>query len=108
VVEYLKSFNDTNPVEVVQAFVVDSDILAIDGDLEYGEYLASECMTCHREKGGDEGIPLIHGMDRVSVITALQAYREKYRDNSVMQMVAGRLSDDEIAALAVYFESLEN
>ena len=34
---------------------VDSDILAIDGDLEYGEYLASECMTCHREKGGDEG-----------------------------------------------------
>ena len=108
VVEYLKSFNDTKPVEVVQAFVVDSDILAIDGDLEYGEYLASECMTCHREKGGDEGIPLIHGMDRVSVITALQAYREKYRDNSVMQMVAGRLSDDEIAALAVYFESLEN
>ena len=41
-------------------------------------------------------------------VTALHAYRGKYLDNSVMQLVAGRLTDEEIAALAAYFRSLEN
>jgi cytochrome c len=38
----------------------------------------------------------------------MHAYKEKYRDNSVMQMVTGRLANDEIAALAAYFKSLGN
>ena len=42
------------------------------------------------------------------LITALYAYREKLKPNPVMQMQAGRLSDEEIAALAAYFENLIN
>ncbi|MEL7415886.1 MAG: cytochrome C, partial [Pseudomonadota bacterium] len=38
----------------------------------------------------------------------LHAYKEKHRANPVMQMVTGRLANDEIAALAAYFKSLEN
>jgi cytochrome c553 len=33
----------------------------------------------------------------------VKAYRDKRLDNHVMQTIAGRLSDEEIAALAAYF-----
>jgi cytochrome c len=37
----------------------------------------------------------------------MHAYKQKVRDHPVMQMMAGRLSDEEIAALASYFNGLE-
>jgi cytochrome c len=37
----------------------------------------------------------------------MHAYKEKVRPNPVMQMMAGGLDDEEIAALAAYFEGLE-
>lgn len=91
-----------------QGFVVSEDILAIEGDLEYGEYLSSECTTCHQVDGDNDGIPAIVGWRTDDFVTAMHAYKKKHRENPVMQMVAGRLADDEIAALAAYFESLEN
>jgi cytochrome c len=36
----------------------------------------------------------------------LHAYKQKVRKNPVMQMMANRLSNEEIAALAAYFEGL--
>lgn len=90
------------------AFAVAANILAIEGDPEYGEYLSSECITCHQTSGANDGIPSIVGWDTESFVTAMHAYREKHRENPVMQMVAGRLADDEIAALAAYFKDLEN
>jgi cytochrome c len=35
----------------------------------------------------------------------MHAYKQKLRTNPVMQMMAGRLADEEIAALAAYFAS---
>jgi len=89
-------------------FVVPADVLAIVGDIEYGEYLSSECTTCHQADGGNDGIPGIVGWDIETFVTAMHAYKEKHRENPVMQMVTGRLADDEIAALAAYFRSLGN
>jgi cytochrome c len=80
--------------------------LAIEGDFDYGEYLASECTTCHQASGGNDGIPSIIGWETEDFVTAMHAYKQKHRENPVMQLVAGRLADDEIAALAVYFKSL--
>ncbi|NBX07860.1 MAG: cytochrome C, partial [Proteobacteria bacterium] len=34
------------------------------------------------------------------------SYRNKELENKVMQLVAGRLDDEQIASLAVYFASL--
>ena len=42
-------------------FEVSDEILAIVGDIDYGEYLSSECTTCHHAQGLDEGIPSITG-----------------------------------------------
>lgn len=79
------------------------EILALEGDPDYGEYLSGECVTCHRADGGDEGIPSITGWDAAPFVTALHAYRSKHRDHPVMQMATGRLNDEEIAGLAAFF-----
>ena len=83
-----------------------AEILNLDGDREYGEYLASDCKTCHEADGSGDGIPNIHGRPKIQLITLLYAYREKIKLNEVMQMQAGRLTNEEIAALAAYFEGL--
>ena len=83
------------------------EILAIVGDAEYGEYLASECLTCHQVSGADEGIPAITGWADEDFVIAMHAYKRKLRPHPVMQMMAGRLSDEEIAALGAYFAALK-
>ena len=84
------------------------ELLELVGDVEYGEYLASDCKTCHKADGESGGIPNIHGKSMGELITALYGYREKIKPNPVMQMQAGRLSNEEIAASAAYFENLIN
>jgi len=73
-------------------------------DLGYGEYLAGECVTCHRKSGA--GIPQINGIEAKTFVTIMKAYRSKELDNKVMQMMAGRLDDEQIISLAAYFSSL--
>ena len=82
------------------------DLLA-NADGAYGEYLSGECVTCHRADGGDDGIPSITGLDAEGFAYIMHAYRAKELDNNVMQLVAGRLDDEQIASLAVYFASLD-
>ena len=73
-------------------------------DLGYGEYLAGECVTCHQKSGA--GIPQINGIEAETFVTIIRAYRSKDLDNKVMQMMAGRLDDEQIISLAAYFSSL--
>lgn len=91
-----------------EGFAVSADVLALEGDLEYGEYLSSECTTCHRADGDNDGIPGIIGWETEHFVTAMHAYKAKHRENPVMQMITGRLANDEIAALAAYFKSLDD
>ncbi|MFN3844577.1 MAG: c-type cytochrome [Paracoccaceae bacterium] len=86
---------------------LDPAILAIEGDAEYGAYLSAECTTCHRRDGSDDGIPSITQWPSEDFVVALHAYKVKLRPHPVMQMMASRLSNDEIAALAAYFATLE-
>ena len=86
---------------------VDPGILAIQGDPDFGEYLAGECVTCHQASGEDKGIPSIVGWPTKYFVIAMHAYRSKARQNPVMQLIAAPLNDEEIAALAAYFSTLE-
>lgn len=72
-------------------------------DMELGRYLAGDCMACHRPTTGTSTIPNIFGMAETPFIEAIKAYREKTRPNSVMQNAVSRLTDEEIASLALYF-----
>ncbi|WP_299206375.1 c-type cytochrome [uncultured Tateyamaria sp.] len=112
---YLRQFSD-NPADIPEADptaqAVDHDldpaILALKGDPEYGAYLSGECTTCHQAAGSDEGIPSITLWPEDQFVVAMHAYKTKKRNHPVMQMIAGRLGDEEIAALAAYFKDLEN
>lgn len=75
-------------------------------DIAYGEYLAGECVTCHSADGADRGIPSIIGLDAEGFAYIMHSYRKKELDNKVMQLVANRLDDEQIASLALYFSSL--
>lgn len=73
-------------------------------DVELGRYLSSECTTCHSPHA-HSAIPNIHGMMESTFTEVVRAYREKRLNNPVMQNVAARLNDEDIAALAAYFAS---
>jgi cytochrome c len=74
-------------------------------DAAFGEYLSSECATCHRRDGENQGIPSIVGWAADQFVAVMQSYKSKDRPNVVMQTIAGRLSEQEIHALAAYYAS---
>ena len=85
---------------------LDPAILEIEGDPEYGEYLSSECVTCHRLDGETEGIPSIVYFETEDFVILMHAYKSGEREHQVMQTITKRLGNEEIAALAAYFSSL--
>ena len=87
--------------------VVSDEVLALQGDPEFGAYLAAECVGCHRADGASEGIPSVTGWPVEDFVLAMHAYKQKLRPHPAMQVMADRLSDEEIAALAAYFKDLE-
>ncbi len=114
VLAYLRSFSDNpanipeaEPTQIPPEVSLSPEILAIVGDPEYGEYLSSECLTCHQRDGSDQGVPSITNWPTEDFVIAMHAYKKQLRPHPVMRMMAGRLTDEEIAALAAYFEALE-
>ena len=53
------------------------------------------------------GHPPIVGWPDESFIEIMNEYRYRKRNNPVMQTIAGKFSNDEIAALAAYFGSVK-
>lgn len=77
------------------------------GDRELGQYLSSECVTCHQMSGrASGGVPQIVGWPEDQFVAVMTAYKTKQLDHPVMQTIAGRLADDDIAALATFFASM--
>ena len=112
---WLRGFSGTHsdpsaaePTATPEEYGLDPQILSIQGDPEYGAYLAGECTTCHQADGAAEGIPSITGWPLDDFVIALHAYKRGKRVHPVMQMVTGRLSDEEIAALAAHFHRAED
>ena len=114
VLAYLRQFSDmpqnipeSSPTARAREVELPPEVLALVGDPEYGEYLANECQTCHQVDGSNDGIPAIIGWPAEDFVIAMHAYKQKIRPHPVMQMMAGRLTEEEIAALAAYFKGLE-
>lgn len=114
ILAYLRQFSaspqnipEAAPTAQAREVELAPEVLAIVGDTDYGEYLASECKTCHQQDGSDQGIPAITQWPTEDFVVAMHAYKRKIRPHPVMQMMANRLSDEEIAALAAYFAQTE-
>lgn len=89
------------------AVEVPQELLDMAGDIAYGEYLASECMGCHQSGAQTAGVPSITGWPVAPFLSAMVAYRQGSRDHAVMNMLARRLNDEDLAALAAYFETIQ-
>ncbi|MBE0412724.1 c-type cytochrome [Yoonia sp.] len=113
-VAYLRVFSDS-PMNIPEAaptaravdHAVAPEVLAVVGDPAYGEYLSGECTSCHQKSGASDGIPSITNWRAEDFVIAMHAYKDGVRAHPVMQMMAGRLSTEEIAALAAYFERID-
>lgn len=114
VIAYLASFSETSAAggdAAEGAAAADNgapaELLAIEGDVAYGEYLSTECTTCHQLSGNNDGIPSIVGWPKANFLAAMHGYRSGTRVHPVMQMVAQSLGDEELAALAAYFSAIK-
>jgi cytochrome c len=78
----------------------------VEGDVEYGQYLAAECTSCHTGNHTDSGIPNISGLSADGMLLMLRAYKNKELENPTMQTIAARLDEEQMAALAAYYATL--
>ncbi len=80
----------------------------IDGSIEAGKTVSITCTACH----GAEGIsanpiwPSIAGQNAPYTLAQLRAFKDDVRVDPLMSSQAKLLSADDMANLAVYFESL--
>ena len=92
------------PAMSVSLLLASASTGAVASDRELGEYLSAECVTCHQLSGRETGaVPRITGWPDEQFVAVMNAYKDKHRDNLIMQTIAGRLAADEIEALAAYF-----
>lgn len=113
IIAYLKALSQEAPAEDPAAPAkggrpeIGAAAMQLEGDRDYGEYLSSECVTCHQVSGRADGIPSIVGWPRLAFIRALFEYKTNVRSHQVMQNMTVNLGNEEIAALAAFFGSLE-
>ena len=78
------------------------------GDRELGQYLSSECVTCHQASGRQTGgVPAITGWPHDQFVAVMLSYKNRDRDHQLMHTIAARLSNEDIDALAAYFGGLK-
>jgi cytochrome c553 len=80
----------------------------VDGSAEAGKSKAVTCAACHGAAGisANPLWPNISGQGAPYLVAQLQAFKDGTRKNPLMTSQAMMLSDQDMADLAVYFESL--
>ena len=82
---------------------------SIAADAAAGRKKARACAACH----GIDGVakmpiaPHIAGESQVYLETQLKAFRSGKRENEIMSVVAGDLSDEDISDLAAWYSSIQ-
>lgn len=77
------------------------------GNIEAGKGKSTACAACH----GADGVslssifPTLAGQHEDYMVKVLKDYKTGARENSIMQVTAAALSDQDIADLAAYFAS---
>ena len=71
--------------------------------------IALPCYGCHisNSNKSNSTIPIIEGIDKKYFITAFHEYKNKIRDNYLMQIISQGYSESEIENLAEYFSNRE-
>lgn len=77
-------------------------------DIEQGRAKAQACTACHGANGVSisDDIPNLAGQKAGYIANQLKAFRDKKRENALMNAMAAQLSDEDIDHVAAYFNSL--
>jgi cytochrome c553 len=80
----------------------------VDGSIEAGKARALTCTACHGPEGNSVSPlwPNIAGQNANYLLAQMKAFKDGSRADPLMTSQAMILSDDDMANLAVYFESL--
>ena len=80
----------------------------VDGSIDDGKAKALTCTACHGPEGNSANPlwPNLAGQNAPYLLAQLQAFKSGARQDPLMGAQAMMLSDDDMANLAVYFESL--
>ena len=80
----------------------------VDGSIEDGKAKSLTCNACHGAEGNSANAvwPNIAGQNAPYLQQQLMAFKSGLRKNALMSSQAMMLSDEDMANLAVYFESL--
>ena len=78
-------------------------------DADNGRVLARACSACHGKLGlaSDPEVPHLAGQSSLYVRKALEDYRSGARQDRRMTIMAEALTDEAIADLAAWYESIE-
>jgi len=68
---------------------------------------AKSCIACHGRDGigKSPGFPNLAGQKSIYMMEQLTMYRDGKRQSEVMSIAAAKLSDDDIRAIAEYYEA---
>lgn len=82
---------------------------AAQDDVAAGRRLAAQCSACHGMDGMSlrPDVPNIGGETALYLAKQLRAFRSGERHDETMSIIAGPLSDEDIANLAAYFSAIE-
>jgi cytochrome c553 len=79
------------------------------GDVAAGHEKTRMCVGCHGISGWRTAypevysVPMIYGQHPAYIVKALQGYKSGERSHPSMRAIAGSLSDQDMADLAVYY-----
>ena len=82
------------------------------GDATAGQKKADMCIGCHGIPGYQASFPEVYKVPKIAgqnskyIVVALNGYKKGERKHPSMRGIAGSLSDQDMADLAVYFEQL--
>ena len=79
-------------------------------NLNFANNLALPCYGCHitNDESYNSTIPSIEGLDEKYIINAMEEYKNKLRDNYLMQIISNGYSKEQIKSLADFFSKQKN
>jgi len=89
--------------------LIASSVAGAAGDFSAGKDKARQCAVCHGLDGVAKrpDVPNIAGESAMYLTKQLRDFRSGERRHEQMAIIAGALSDDDIADLAAYYASIE-
>jgi cytochrome c553 len=93
----------------VFALLVSTQPAFAGGDATAGEAKAATCAGCHGAAGeGNTDNPKLAGLDEAYQVEQLMAFKSGARENAMMQMFAGQLSEQDMADVSAYYAGLSS